>query len=109
MSAFLCVTEYSATCEGWTVYLSIQTEDTLDEARAAHIKRFNLNDFLSQGVMVFDVDAEREQVDKHLLRFFASEFIDFLYARNYNPPYSVACGFSGFGNNFAFSFYVNRS
>lgn len=103
------MTEYSATCEGWTVYMSVELAADQAAAKQAHIARFKMEPFFAQGVVVLDLVTDEPKIVAILGDMFAPGFIDFLRASNYNPPLVPGKLFEGFGSDFAFSFYVNRS
>ena len=97
MKHYLCITDYAATGEGRTVFLSVEFEDSQSLALKNHQKRFSMHDYIAGYTDIFDIHNKRVKV--HLQQFFSDAFIEFCFQDD----------FAGFRNNFAFEFHLNRS
>ena len=109
LHSYLCRTEHSATCEGWTVWLSRQLAADSEAAKKAHVKRCGMEPYFAQGTEVIDTVEDEPKARAVLATFFAPDFITFIGSRVYNDPHVPGELFNGFGEDFALSFYVNRS
>jgi hypothetical protein len=111
MKKFFCSTSYSATCEGWVVYLSVEYAETPEDAKNKHSQRFKFDDFYKIGIKVLDtkLPENEKRINEILSSFFNKDFIKFLSAKNYYKPFRKGELFDCIGDDFSFSFYVNRS
>lgn len=107
MNHYFCITDYYATGEGSTVWLSLECENTEEDAKQSHIKRFKLDEYFHCGIKIIDVKKEKDEVKDILSSFFSRDFVDFLSDSNKASDGDKL--FHGFTNNFTFTFYLNRS
>jgi len=102
---YFCYTDCFATGEGRHVWLSLESADSITSAAEEHRKRFNFDKYFLVETNIFDVEKEQAQIKEVLFLFFDKDFINNLiqYPRVKNSL------FYGFGKDFMFHFYVNRS
>ncbi len=112
MKTYLCHNVYYATCEGYRAWISLERAKSKKDAVRLHVARFWMDEYFVRGVVAYDVVKELVRVEEILADYFSSSMVDSLLDRTLDPavwPGYVSRPFSGFGDNFAFSFYVNRS